>query len=131
MLVVSLLSVNCTSTKKIVILVEDQQAIQVLEFANDLLQHPTSWNQIDDRSCADDQASKTYSLYCALYEGQMKYIGEYKHRGIVMKAVRNGIREISSQKYKHIIRDYNNLPSTTHKDILLVLERAKVSLTTN
>jgi hypothetical protein len=103
---------------------ENQQAIKILQNSKTYLDCNTCWNQEDDRSCIDDNTNKKYSLYCALHESQLAIAGEYKHRGLVMKTIRKVIRSQTTKCYPHIIRDYNNLPTTTMDDIYKIIDTA-------
>lgn len=105
---------------------EQTQAVDVLQRSITYLSCSQCWNQADDRSCEDDISTKKYSLFCALKQSQLELTGTYKHRGLVMKAIRKVIRTKVNKCYPHIIRDYNNLPTTSLEDILGVIEEASV-----
>ena len=81
-----------------------------------------NWNDQDYRICKDDKTNKSFSLYCALVQSQMKYAGIYKHRGIVMKTARKVIKEKASRRFKHPVRDYNNMEGVTIEDVLIILD---------
>lgn len=104
--------------------VKHKQAIQVLEKSMNYLAFENSWNNEDDRICEDDSAQRSYSLYCALHQSQLDITGKYKHRGLVMKTIRKVVKGKVYQRYPHIIRDYNNLESTTLDDIKTVIKEA-------
>lgn len=99
-----------------------QQALKVLENSINYLSCEDCWNRADDRHCEDDFGNKQYSLYCALYQSQLDINGKYRHRGFVMKTIRKVLRSRTSKRYPHIIRDYNNLDSTSLNDIKEVIE---------
>jgi hypothetical protein len=119
-LILALLSTNLLAQTQ----EESQLAIKVLQGSKTYLDCNTCWNQQDDRSCTDDNTNKKYSLYCALHESQFAIVGEYKHRGLVMKTIRKVIRSQTTKCYPHIIRDYNNLPTTTIDDIYKIIDTA-------
>jgi hypothetical protein len=53
-------------------------------------------------------------------------MGEYNHHNTAMQALRFTIDElIPDHGFEHTLMDYNNSPSTTHHDILMVIEQAK------
>lgn len=101
-----------------------QEALNVLENSLNYLSCEDCWNQKDDRLCEDDSSKKKYSLFCALYQSQLDINGKYRHRGLVMKTIRKILRSRTYQRYPHIIRDYNNLDSTSLKDIKGVIEES-------
>lgn len=103
---------------------KQKQALKVLEKATNYLAFENSWNREDDRICEDDSSKRSYSLYCALHQSQMDIAGKYKHRGLVMKTIRKVLKGKVYQRYPHIIRDYNNLESTSLDDIKQVLKEA-------
>lgn len=105
---------------------QSAQALSVLENSMQILLCNDCWNQADDRFCEDDISNKKYSLFCALKQSQLELTGTYKHRGLVMKTIRKVIRTKVDKCYPHIIRDYNNLSSTSLEDILGVIEEASV-----
>ena len=105
-----------------------QHHIDVISYADDLLQNSNAWNDQDDRLCEDDASHKKYSLYCVLYLAQIEVFGKYKHRGKVMRAVRKVIKNEMLQRFKHPIRDYNNLETTRFEDVKMILEKARKEL---
>ena len=81
---------------------------------------------MDDRKCEDDIANNKWSLFCAIKHASIQKMGEYNHHNTAMQALRLAIDElIPDHGFAHTLRDYNNLPSTTHKDVLMVIDRAK------
>lgn len=107
---------------------KQKQALKVLEKAINYLAFENSWNQEDDRVCEDDSSKRSYSLYCALHQSQLDITGEYKHRGLVMKTIRKVVKGKVYRRYPHIIRDYNNLESTSLDDIKSVLKEAMMRI---
>ncbi len=100
------------------------QAMKVLEKSINYLSFDDTWNKQDDRECEDDFSKGSYSLYCALHKSQLEITGKYKHRGLVMKTIRKVIKSKVYRRYPHIIRDYNNLESTSLEDIKKVIKEA-------
>ncbi len=101
------------------------QHLAILQLADEMLEDPTKWHQEDERICLDDEKNQRWSLYCALYQAAIQIEGRYKHRGVVMRTVRKVIKQATpKQRFKHPIRDYNNLKSTTFKDLKLLLQQA-------
>ncbi len=103
------------------------QGIEIISTAENILKNG-AWNHQDDRLCIDDISNKSYSLYCALHTAENKIKGKYQHRGLVMRSVRKFIKKRSSKRYKHPIRDYNNLKGTTIQDIYSLLKEVKLFL---
>jgi hypothetical protein len=96
-----------------------------LEMAAQLLADPGRWHQEDDRDCADDAKSHRWSLFCALKHASIKTMGEYNHHNTAMQTVRFVIDErIPEHGFAHTLMDFNNATTTTHADILHVLEQA-------
>jgi len=98
--------------------------MKVLEKSINYLSFEDTWNKNDDRNCEDDFSNRSYSLYCALHQSQLDITGKYKHRGLVMKSIRKVLRSKVYQRYPHIIRDYNNLESTSLENIKGVIKEA-------
>ncbi len=91
-----------------------------------LLQDENHWNRNDDRQCDDDVANKTYSLFCALQKTSIEVVGSYDHRKAVMQKIRKAIVEIYPNKeLQHRLRDFNNLPETSHKLLMDLLTRVE------
>jgi hypothetical protein len=56
----------------------------------------------------------------------MEKTGEYNHHNTVMQTVRFVIDDlIPDHGFEHTLMDFNNAPSTAHKDILNVLHLAE------
>ena len=101
------------------------QNLEVIQFADSLLIDSSKWHQEDDRFCQDDKERNQWSLYCVLYEASIQINGKYKHRGKVMRSIRKAIKQATpKQRFKHPIRDYNNLQTTKFKDIKEMLRQA-------
>lgn len=53
-------------------------------------------------------------------------VGEYNHRNAVMQLMRHLIaEEFQDEKWEHRFKDYNNMPSTTYKEIMSLIEEAE------
>jgi hypothetical protein len=100
--------------------------METMEMARQLLADSTSWHKKDDRKCDDDIENSTWSLFCALKYASMEKMGEYNHHNTAMQTVRFVIDDlIPDHEFAHTLMDYNNAPSTGHKDILNVLRMAQ------
>ena len=94
-----------------------------LEMAARLLADPEHWHQEDDRDCADDADKERWSLFCALKHSSIEAMGEYNHHNTAMQTVRFVIDErIPNHGFEHTLMDFNNAATTTHADIMDVLE---------
>jgi len=100
--------------------------IETLEMTQQLLADSINWHKNDDRKCEDDIESNKWSLFCALKYASIEKMGEYNHHNTAMQTVRFVIDDlIPDHGFEHTLMNYNNLPSTKHKDILRVLEISK------
>ncbi len=100
--------------------------LEALEMAEQLLADSSNWHKMDDRKCQDDIASNKWSLFCAIKYASIQKMGEYNHHNTAMQALRFAIDELMPDHgFAHTLMDYNNAPSTTHQDILMVIEKAK------
>jgi hypothetical protein len=103
--------------------------LEALEMAEQLLADSTHWHKMDDRKCEDDIENDRWSLFCAIKYASIEKMGEYNHHNTAMQALRFAIDElIPNHGFAHTLMDFNNLPSTTHKDVLLVIQKAKKSI---
>jgi hypothetical protein len=99
--------------------------LEILELARSLLANPENWHKTDDRKCEDDIDNNKWSLFCALKHASIEKTKEYNHHNTALQAVRFTIDEIKpNHGFEHSLMDYNNLPATTHGDILRVLKQA-------
>ena len=99
--------------------------IQVYDCAKTLLYSEENWDHDDLRDCSDSVMNNYYSLFCALLQCQVMLTGEYVHRAPVMKTIRGQI----TQEYGplvHPIQDFNNMNTTSHDDVLEMLDKAIV-----
>lgn len=100
--------------------------LEILNLCLLYLNDSTSWNHDDDRVCEEDKDEKFMSLFCALRIASVEIMGEYNHRNTAIQTIRFIIDElVPNHEYAHTLEDYNNSSSTTHNDILKVLELAK------
>jgi hypothetical protein len=66
------------------------------------------------------------SLFCVIKIASIEIMKEYNHRNTVIQTVRFVIDDlVPNHKFEHTLKDYNNLQTTTYKDILNVLKLAK------
>jgi hypothetical protein len=98
-----------------------QADLQIVEYAEQILNEPSKWNRADTRKCPG--TAKTFSLYCALEKATYEVTGSFEHRGAAMQEARFVIEEVAPdwKKYNHRLMDYNNDPKTTFEDIQKVL----------
>lgn len=100
--------------------------LEALEIAEQLLSSPVNWHKMDDRKCEDDIDSNKWSLFCAIKYASIQTMGEYNHHNTAIQYLRFAIDElIPNHGFEHTLMDFNNLPPTTHKDILIVIEKAE------
>jgi len=103
--------------------------LEALEMAGQLLADSSNWHKMDDRNCEDDIANNKWSLFCAIKYASIQTMGEYNHHNTAMQALRFSIDElIPNHGFEHPLMDYNNSSSTTHRDILIVIDKAKKSI---
>lgn len=103
--------------------------LETLELTEQLLADSSNWHQNDDRKCENDIENKQWSLFCALKFASIEKMGEYNHHNTAMQTVRFVIDDIiPNHGFEHTLMDYNNSPSTKHKDILHILEIARKRL---
>ncbi len=106
-----------------------QTDLAIIQKTWDLLKNPNTWHKNDDRDCEDDVKDKSYSLFCALQAASIEVEGGYNHRNAVMQLVRHQINEeYPNRKWEHRLRDFNNMPETTHKKIAKFLKKAKKTI---
>ncbi len=103
----------------------DSLDLRIIERADSILKDASIWNKQDDRKCDDDISSGKYSLYCALYKGQMDLTGQYVHRRAAMEVVRLILEKYGDDRVKeHRLMDWNNHPDTTFKEVKKLLKEA-------
>jgi hypothetical protein len=103
-----------------------QVDLEALEMSEQLLMDSAHWHKMDDRKCEDDIENDRWSLFCAIKYASIEKMGEYNHHNTAMQALRSVIDElIPDHGFAHTLMDFNNLPSTTHHDIMFVIEKAK------
>jgi len=102
----------------------DRHDLALLDSAYMSLSDPTVWDRADDRECSS--RDEKVSLFCALYFGSVKAIGEYQHRRTALQEVRFAIDDATGERdFEHRMMDFNNLPETSFNDIKQVIERAR------
>jgi hypothetical protein len=94
--------------------------------ADELLKDHSQWNQFDDRSCADDESEKKWSLFCALETATILVTGVADNRRAAIQVVRLVIEENTpGRRFKHPLKDFNNSSQTGFLDIKEVLSLAQ------
>jgi hypothetical protein len=100
--------------------------VEILTLAESLLSGSAHWHQHDDRKCEEDEENNVWSLFCALKYASIEKMKEYNHHNTAMQTVRFVIDSlIPNHGSAHTLKDYNNLSTTTHNDIMNVLDIAK------
>jgi hypothetical protein len=88
-----------------------------------------AWHQHDDRDCEDYIQNQTYSFFCALQIASIEVDGYYNHRNAVMQKIRHLINERHpGRRWANRLRDFNNIPETTHDTILEMLDDAEEAI---
>src|SRR5262245_14068029 len=104
---------------------------RILAKARQILSGPSVWNRHDVRYCEDDAKQNSWSLFCALYQASVDVTGKFLPLLPVMMDVRAAIGEITNgQRFDAILKEYNNLESTTYANIATVFDRAEKRLQT-
>jgi hypothetical protein len=99
--------------------------LAALALAAQLLADSVNWHKNDDRRCEDDVENERWSLFCALRFASLETMGEYNHHNAAMNTVRFVIDElVPNHGFEHQLMDYNNAQSTTHEDVLNLLNIA-------
>jgi hypothetical protein len=99
--------------------------LEIIEMTMQLLADSGNWRKGDDRKCGNDLESDKWSLFCALKYASMEKTGEYNHHNTAMQTVRFVIDDMMPDHgFAHTLMDYNNAPSVTHRDLLMVLDLA-------
>jgi hypothetical protein len=100
--------------------------LEILAMACRLLSDKGNWHQKDDRKCDNDIKENKWSLFCALKHASLEKTGEYNHHNRALQTVRFVIDDlVPGHDFAHTLMDYNNSLTTTHEDIMMVLELAK------
>jgi hypothetical protein len=95
--------------------------ITVLRRASELLADESRWNRHDDRQCPPH--AQIWSLYCAIHDAQIAVTGVFAHRSAAMQEVRHTVEQATvGIELQHRMMDYNNLPTTTFRDIKAILK---------
>ena len=99
--------------------------LEILAMARHLLSDLGNWQQKDDRKCDNDIKENKWSLFCALKHASLTKTGEYNHHNRAIQTVRFVIDDlVPGHDFAHTLMDYNNSPTTTHEDIMKVLDLA-------
>jgi hypothetical protein len=103
--------------------------LEIIRKVRALLADEQAWHQHDDRDCEDDIQNQTYSLFCALRIASIEIDGYYNHRNAVMQKIRHLINERHpGRRWAHRLRDFNNIPETTHDTIMEMLDDAEEAI---
>lgn len=103
----------------------DEPDIEIIDSALKLLQNGKCWNRHDDRICDRQDGRNSRSLFCALFRASLDVTQMYKHYRPAMEAVRMAIiKEKPKNRYRHIIRDFNN-EAESFEEIKNVLLKAR------
>jgi len=101
----------------------------IIEYAEKILSDSSRWHKEDDRECEADIENDRWSLFCALKYASMEITDEYNHHNTAIQSVRFVIDElVPNHGFPHTLMDYNNESSTTHSDILHVLELSRARI---
>ena len=101
--------------------------VEIISKTIELLNHNDVWDKQDDRYCKFP--SEKLSLYCALKKASLDVSGDFHHESAVMEAVRDSIiKSQPTQKYQHLLMDYNNSKTVSLKQVHAVLEQAKIEV---
>ena len=99
--------------------------LRILERADALLKDEASWNRNDDKQCDDDNASRKWSLYCAIEAACSEVVGSCEHTRAASQEVRFAIEEAAPGKmFEGRLMGFNNLPETRFADVKRVLRVA-------
>jgi hypothetical protein len=94
--------------------------LRILERADQILVSPAVWNRHDTRECQPQD--KVWSLFCAMEKASLDVLGEYRHREVALQEVRFAVEDATKGiEFEHRMMDYNNLQSTTFRDIKNIL----------
>ena len=102
---------------------------KIVQEAAQLLSTLTAWNRADNRNCP--AAATTWSIYCAMIKASISVTGGSHHRRPAMEVVRAIIDErTATRNYHHRLRDYNNDPTTTLRDVQSLFSEALTRMRT-
>jgi hypothetical protein len=100
--------------------------LDIINLTLKYLENPKNWHQGDDRECDDDKANKQRSLFCALKIASIEIMKEYNHRNKAIQTIRFVIDDLyPDHGFDHTLKEFNNAASTSHADILNVINLAK------
>jgi hypothetical protein len=106
-----------------------EKDLQIIEMAKGILEDPSCWSNNDDRECESDIVTNQWSLFCALKYSSMEVMNEYNHHGTAIQSARFAIDElVPNHGFAHTLMDYNNDSSTNHRDIMHVLDLARLRI---
>lgn len=100
-----------------------REDLRIFDLSLSYLQDAARWRRKDDRKCEDDEAEGVMSLFCALKIASIEVMGEYNHRNTAIQTARFVIDDlVPNHGYAHTLMDFNNAPTTTHQDVVRVLQ---------
>ena len=106
-----------------------EKDVEIIEMASEILADPSRWNSSDDRECENDIETNQWSLFCALKYSSMEIMKEYNHHGTAIQSARFAIDElVPNHGFAHTLMDYNNNSSTSHREIMHVLDLARLRI---
>lgn len=110
-------------------LVFDFNDLAIVQKADSILSDSLLWNKQDDRECADDIATKKYSLFCALYKASLDVTGVYAHRRPALQMVRFTLEKYENGRVRdHRMMDWNNHPDTHFAEVKKVLSETIIAI---
>lgn len=106
-----------------------EKDLEIIEMAKEVLADPNRWSNDDDRECESDIETNHWSLFCALKYSSIEIMNEYNHHGTAIQSVRFAIDElVPNHGFDHTLMDYNNGSSTNHRNIMHVLDLARLRI---
>jgi hypothetical protein len=106
-----------------------EKDLEIIEMAKEILADPNRWSNDDDRECKTDIETNQWSLFCALKHSSIEILNEYNHHGTAIQSARFAIDElVPNHGFPHTLMDYNNGSSTNHRDIMHVLDLARLRI---
>lgn len=106
-----------------------EKDLEIIEMAQKILEIPSNWSSDDDRECESDIETNKWSLFCALKYSTIQILSEYNHHGTAIQSARFVIDElVPNHGFAHTLMDYNNDSSTSHSDIMHVLDLARLRI---
>jgi len=106
-----------------------EKDLEIIALTEKILADPNGWNRDDDRECEGNIETNQWSLFCALKYSSMEIMREYNHHGTAIQSARFVIDDlVPNHGFVHTLMDYNNESSTSHLDIMHVLDLARLRI---